>query len=371
MNLSKGITFARECAWPRLAAWLPRRERPPVDVFAPGGLRMTCFRAWPHEQATLASWHELASRCQTATAFHTPDWQLPLFRQAMSVGSMRLIGVFSGSRALAILPLQQRGGNCLETIGSTISDYLDPLVDPAHEETAWRAIFEMLRCLPDCANGSVVLHNVRDDAACRFTLGRIATDEGYGLEDVVTGNVARVALPATWDGYLASLSAHDRKECRRKLRKAETQADATLATCDSADQAPARLEHVFQCMESSGGSKGTKCRWIYRRVFESASDGLMRRGIMRVQTLRLAGKPAAGIISFRSAVGTLAWGAGYDPAQSAWSPGVVSFAMAIRDAISRGERVFDFLRGEQRYKYDLGAVDHPLHQLTLTPRRAA
>lgn len=369
MKLTTGLTFARDYAWPAIFSWLPRRELSPFDLFAEGNLRMTCYRAWPEEQGALASWNELASRCK-ATAFQTPDWQFPLFRQAMRAGRMRLLGVFSGTRALAILPLQVGARGRLETAGSMISDYLDPLIDPDQEETAWRGIFSLLRQIPESATASLVLHNVRDDAACRNTLPKICCEEGYGMDDTITGNVARIALPASWDGYLASLSAHDRKECRRKLRKAETQAGASLTTCDSHEEAPAHLEHVFQCMESNGGARGVKCRWIYRQIFEAATRGLMQRGMMSLHTLRLSGKPAAGIISFRSASGPIAWGAGYDPALAAWSPGVVAFTMAIREAIARGERVFDLLRGDQRYKYDLGAVDHPIHQLTLTPKAA-
>ena len=252
-----------------------------------------------------------------------------------------------------------------------ISDYLDPLIDPDHEEVAWRTVFALIRTLHEGGNSSLVLHNIRDDAACRSVLTRISADEGFALEDQVTGTVARVALPDSWEGYLASLSSHDRKECRRKLRKAETQAQAELIDCDSPDNGPDRLEYIFKCMESGGGAKGQKCRWIYRRVFNAASRTLMQRGIMRLHTLNLSGQPAAGLITFRSARGLLAWGAGYSQEHASWSPGVVAFAMAIRDAIGRGDRVFDFLRGDQRYKYDLGAVDHPLRRLTLTPRRAA
>lgn len=371
MRLSKGLTFARDFAWPAILSLFPNRQDAPIDFLHGGGLRMTCYRALPEDPRMLQAWEDLALRCTSSTAFHMPDWQFPLLHQAMQLGRMRLLGVFRGDKALAILPLQLRSGNRFETVGSMISDYLDPLIDPSCEETAWQGIFELLHQMSEGAPFSLTLHNVRDDAACRGTLGRIGRESGCDVEDSITSTVARVALPESWDAYLGSLNAHDRKECRRKLRKAETQAEAALTVCESPEQAPSHLEHVFRCMESTGGSKGQKCRWIYRRVFGAATRGLMRRGAMRLQTLRLCGKPAAGIISFRSASGPLAWGAGYDPDQAAWSPGVVAFAMAIRDAIERGDRVFDFLRGDQRYKYDLGAVDHPLHRLTLTPRLAA
>ena len=35
----------------------------------------------------------------------------------------------------------------------------------------------------------------------------------------------------------------------------------------------------------------------------------------------------------------------------------------IQDAIRRGFAEFDFLRGDERYKYDFGGVDSPIYRL--------
>ena len=57
---------------------------------------------------------------------------------------------------------------------------------------------------------------------------------------------------------------------------------------------------------------------------------------------------------------------GLDPAAfSALSPGVVLTAAAIERAIALGRSEFDFLRGNEEYKYRFGAVDRPIYHLTL------
>jgi CelD/BcsL family acetyltransferase involved in cellulose biosynthesis len=61
------------------------------------------------------------------------------------------------------------------------------------------------------------------------------------------------------------------------------------------------------------------------------------------------------------------WAAGFDPDQKRWSPGIVLFALAIRAAIDEGAKYFDLLRGQSRYKSELGVTDYPLHRLTLRP----
>ena len=55
----------------------------------------------------------------------------------------------------------------------------------------------------------------------------------------------------------------------------------------------------------------------------------------------------------------------YEFAQRKWSPGVVSFALAIQDAIAAGSPVFNLLRGAEEYKTRLGALDLDLFKIQL------
>jgi CelD/BcsL family acetyltransferase involved in cellulose biosynthesis len=57
----------------------------------------------------------------------------------------------------------------------------------------------------------------------------------------------------------------------------------------------------------------------------------------------------------------------YEFAQRQWSPGIVGFSLAIRDAIAAGAPVFNLLRGAEEYKARLGAKDLDLFRVTLTP----
>ena len=45
--------------------------------------------------------------------------------------------------------------------------------------------------------------------------------------------------------------------------------------------------------------------------------------------------------------------------------GLVNKALVIREAIEAGKSHFDFLRGAERYKYDLGAEDREVYQLVV------
>ena len=65
------------------------------------------------------------------------------------------------------------------------------------------------------------------------------------------------------------------------------------------------------------------------------------------------------------------YNAGVDPDARDLSPGVVMVAEYARQAIESGRRELDFLRGDEPYKYEWGAVDQPIQRILvsrLTPR---
>ena len=61
------------------------------------------------------------------------------------------------------------------------------------------------------------------------------------------------------------------------------------------------------------------------------------------------------------------YNSGFHPEHAALAPGLVLLSHVIRDAIARGKRRFDFLRGEERYKYEFGPVPEEVCAVTLRP----
>jgi CelD/BcsL family acetyltransferase involved in cellulose biosynthesis len=84
--------------------------------------------------------------------------------------------------------------------------------------------------------------------------------------------------------------------------------------------------------------------------------------------LRLEGRDAAGVICLPGPTGPLAWAVAFDGDMSRWSPGIVLFAMTIQRAIGQGATCLDLLRGQQRYKSELGAADASIYQAVIKRR---
>jgi CelD/BcsL family acetyltransferase involved in cellulose biosynthesis len=246
-----------------------------------------------------------------------------------------------------------------------LTDYLDPLIDPEYVRCAWPALLEGVRRLEP--GRSVILEHVRDEACGCEGLAPCAAAAGFELSNSADDVVARIALPGSWDEYLASLDKHERKELKRKLNKAETQGGAKLQICCDPSTVLKEMYEAFELFQSHGGGKARKAKWLFPKHFAASAPMLAASGRLVVYKLMVQGQHAAGLIALPTNQGQILWNTAFDPAMKQWSPGIVLFARLIRRAIEQGNTVFDLLRGQYDYKYRLGAADHPLRTLTLRP----
>ena len=82
--------------------------------------------------------------------------------------------------------------------------------------------------------------------------------------------------------------------------------------------------------------------------------------------LKIEDKYAAGIMSFESDDEWWLYNSGYDPQFSYYSVGLLLKALSIKQAIEAGKKKYDFLRGKERYKYELGGKDLQLYRIKLS-----
>src|SRR5438105_4951283 len=96
-------------------------------------LQASCHREWPTHSAFAEGWDRLSAICSHASTFSSRIWQQNGISPTLRPGALRLITVTRGEELLAILPMEFTPTGFLESTGHSASDYLDPLIDPAHE----------------------------------------------------------------------------------------------------------------------------------------------------------------------------------------------------------------------------------------------
>ncbi len=98
--------------------------------------------------------------------------------------------------------------------------------------------------------------------------------------------------------------------------------------------------------------------------FRMAAAAFAQKGWLQLWTLE-ADRPLASLLCFDYAGVMSLYNSGFEPDARSVSPGIVLIAHALREAISRGRQRFDFLRGEEAYKYDFGAQPSDLIRLVI------
>lgn len=167
-------------------------------------------------------------------------------------------------------------------------------------------------------------------------------------------------LPASFDDYLAGLSKKQRHEVRRKSRRfAEIAGEPRLVREAGADT----VALFAEMHRRASGEKGTFMTDAMEDHFvalEKATGAVM--DVLYTED----GTPAAAAFGFEDDDTFYLYNSAYEADLSDASPGIVLVASAIADAIDRGRTRFDFLKGDEIYKFRLGATERPLYRLEAT-----
>ncbi|MFW6174984.1 MAG: GNAT family N-acetyltransferase, partial [Chloroflexota bacterium] len=90
---------------------------------------------------------------------------------------------------------------------------------------------------------------------------------------------------------------------------------------------------------------------------------LARAGMCRLYFLELDGKRVATSICFVYHGRNFIYNSGYDPEYRHLSVGLLNHALCIQSSIDEGLEYFDFMRGDESYKYHLGGSDRAVYDV--------
>jgi CelD/BcsL family acetyltransferase involved in cellulose biosynthesis len=100
--------------------------------------------------------------------------------------------------------------------------------------------------------------------------------------------------------------------------------------------------------------------------FRRMASAMAAEGLVRLFMLRVNRRPAACVLCFDAGSHLYLYNSGYDPEFSSLSVGLVSKALCLQWAIENGMKGLDFLRGDEPYKYDMGAKDQEIYRIRLS-----
>ncbi|MGQ0504185.1 MAG: GNAT family N-acetyltransferase [Myxococcaceae bacterium] len=290
------------------------------------------------------SWEWIYPWCRRIGA----DWRLFLLaardRQGALLGLLPLgVEKSRGARRLAFLAATHVGSDDLDQIAVRGLDR-ELARRFAHELHLRRGGWDLLD-LTDLREDSVLLEALRE----KFL------DEG----DVVL-NRERYLCPfetfapgETFDAFLHRTARRDNYLRRKKWL--EKQPGYRIEKTDVPQELARPLAEFFWLHSlrwaDDGGSQGIKGPGV-EAFHREATHLLAERGQLRLYTLRMGDAAVASVYGIFQGDRFLYFQSGYDPAWRNKSVGLVLVGETFKDAIERGCRGYEFLRGTESYKAD-------------------
>lgn len=248
--------------------------------------------------------------------------------------------------------------------GEQVSDSLDAIVVSGREEDFWSAFLSSSQDL--LSRAPLLLTSLVEGSPSIACLPRVCSGLGYMFRMEETDRSPYIPLPASFEGYLSLLGTKERHELRRKLRRASVSLPGLAFRVTRTLEEYARDFASFIALHRS--SNTGKAEFMDDRMeefFREMSEGFFSAGLLRLAFLSREGRDIASAFQIAWNGALLLYNSGFDPAYREASPGLVLVARCIEDAIRNGFREYDFLRGRERYKYDLGGRDRIVYRATV------
>lgn len=310
-------------------------------------------------------WAELFEACPDAAPFQSPDWLLPWCRR-FGAGAARAVVIRRDGRLAALLVgVERRRGGAweLSLAGGEVTDYPDALVRPQAQKGGAQRLLEAI------ARGrwsKVVLERLRPHSPL---LAPGAPELGVEHEEVE--RAPAVDLPERAEDLEGLWSSSFLRSLRQAWR---TAAAAGLRIAQPGEgeigEAMAELFELHARRWGRRGQPGVLADEAVRRFHLEVAAGFARKGKLRLFVASLPAGPIAVLYGFGHGSTCYYYLSGFDPRHAALSPGWLVIHEAMRDAVARRCRTFDFLRGREPYKYRCGAIDRPLCRRVLRPAGA-
>ena len=320
--------------------------------------------------ALAPEWRALAER--RGNAFLTPEWFLAWMRHCGQGWEPHVaVARAPGGTIRGLLPLiSSKTNGRRELRACPIGDRFHPVAGAGDEEALAATVAPGLAS-PGLELRSILLENVDADLEWWRALANafpapLATVE---RDEAILPFVELEGI--SWDEYLSGRSRQFRSQLGRKLRSLRREHEVRFRLTRTADEVPADLSTLFRLHDA---------RWAGRSEPSALADPAIRafhlefaraafeRGWLRLTVMEVDSVPIAALYGWLIGGRWSYYQAGFDPAWSRRSPGLLLLAETIRQAIEERASEYDMLRGDEAFKRRFATSSRTVRTLLLAPR---
>ncbi len=308
-------------------------------------------------------WESLLARSERATIYQTWEWNEAWWQSFGGRKRLRLLLARENGALVGLAPLyvSRHLGTPLRRlafVGTGASDYLDVL---APDERAPQVAAAFLRHLSGSRGFDLAdLQQLRPNAHLHEAADHLLTAQEP---------CPYVALPSAWEEYTARLGKSMRSNLSyyvRRLSKDFTGVEMRLAETAELGEAMAVLFDLHQQRWNARMLPGVLGNGKVRAFHYRVAERFQERGWLRLHLTRVEGRTIAALYCFCFRDHYYYYLGGFAPEMGRYSVGTTLTAHAMQQAITEGCAEFDFLRGNEAYKYRWLPEERINHRLLLT-----
>lgn len=315
---------------------------------------------------SLAScWANPGNRLKWSSIFVLPTW-LKVWWQVFGSGAeLYLRALRQSDEIIGFAPLIINKETAHFIGSENVCDYLDFVIAPGMESDFFDVLLYDLK-----AKGikHLDLRPLRPDSTVLTDLVGTAQNRGYEVlcqpEDVSL----EVDLASTWEGYLATLDKKQRHEVRRKLRRLWETGNVEHYCVEVVEGVEYYMETFLKLFPLSRDEKAHFMTAEMESFFRSLAKAMAEVGLLRFGVIELDAQPAAMTMGFDYDDSHYLYNSAYDPQFNYLSVGLLCKVLCLKESIEKGKKKWDFLKGDETYKYQLGGREVPLYSCRITIR---
>ncbi len=343
-------------------------------------MTVTVYRDPSAFEALAGEWNPLVDANPASPPFLRREW-LALWWRIVGKGDLFILAVRDEAGALiGVAPLYLAvdgdGARVLRQVGygppfyMEISDYLDFIVAPGREGPFYAAVLDALTgATPNVeapAWDRIELCNLAGWSPLPAGLVVHAAAWGLVVEKSPLAVCPVIRLPDSFDAYLDMLDSKQRREIKRKLRRAGGEYEVAWYIVGPDRDIEAEARAFVEMMAVSGKGKQDFLIPPMREMFVEGMQAAQAGGWLQLAFLEVNGRKAAAYLNFDYHGRIWVFNSALDAeASGAISTGWVLLAYLIDWAIQNGRECYDFLRGDEEYKLQFGGLPTPIYKLTI------
>jgi CelD/BcsL family acetyltransferase involved in cellulose biosynthesis len=316
-------------------------------------------------EITAESWNGLVEQSIADTPFsrheYLSEWWKTLGGGEWKPAELVLISAQENDQLIGIAPLflaDYEGQRALMLVGSIeISDYLDLIVREADLPRFVSGLFDFLLSSFDGHWSALDWYNLPDESPTLGVLKAEAERRGWTHHQEIYRPTPRIPLNGSFEEYLSRIDKKQRHEIRRKMRRAaESDKNVRFTIVNGTEDINAEINAFFELMVHDPG-KAEFLHPAMRAQMTVTIQNAHKYGYLWLAFLEIEGTKTAASLNFDYKNKLWGYNSGVSREHMELSPGWVLLAHTIQWCCENGRYEFDFMRGDEEYKYRFGGVN--------------